>query len=221
MRLLQHVEGSVLWLFDAYPNVKDNLAQEAEQRGIDPARLVFAPRVATPDHMARQKLADLFLDTLPYNAHTTASEALWVGLPVLTLRGTTFAGRVAASLLQAIGLPELVTLSLADYEARALRLARHPEALAQLKVRLAENRMTHPLFDTTRFARHIERAFRRMWDLWAAGEAPQAFGVSPIPRQISTGRGCEGGMLHSATAQEGAVMAGLVPAIHAVPPLRG
>jgi predicted O-linked N-acetylglucosamine transferase (SPINDLY family) len=181
MRLLQQVEGSVLWLFDAYPNVKGNLAREAEQRGIDPARLVFAPRVATPAHLARQKLADLFLDTLPYNAHTTASEALWVGLPVLTLRGTTFAGRVAASLLHAIGLPELVTESLADYEARALHLATHKADLAALRRKLAANRATHPLFEAPRFARHIERAFRRMWDLWAAGEAPQAFGVPAMP----------------------------------------
>ena len=181
-RLLQQVEGSVLWLFDAYPNVKDNLAREAETRGIDPARLVFAPRVATPDHMARQKLADLFLDTLPYNAHTTASEALWVGLPVLTLPGTTFAGRVATSLLYAIGLPELVTESLADYEERALHLAIHAADLAELKGKLAQNRATHPLFDAPRFARHIESAYRRMWDLWAAGAAPQAFGVPAMPR---------------------------------------
>jgi predicted O-linked N-acetylglucosamine transferase (SPINDLY family) len=191
MRLLHKVEGSVLWLFDAYPNVRDNLAREAEKRGIDPTRLVFAPRVRTPDHVARQRLADLFLDTLPYNAHTTASEALWVGLPVLTLRGATFAGRVAASLLHAIGLPELVTETLEDYEAQALRLATRPEALADLRQKLAANRATHPLFDTPRFARHIESAFRRMWEIWVAGEAPQAFGVAPTTAPIAPMRSGE------------------------------
>jgi predicted O-linked N-acetylglucosamine transferase (SPINDLY family) len=183
MRLLRNVEGSVLWLFDAYPNVRENLVRQAEQRRIDATRLIFAPRVATPDHLARQRLADLFLDTLPYNAHTTASEALWVGLPVLTLRGTTFAGRVAASLLHAIGLPELVTETLEDYEAQAYRIATQPEVLGELRRKLVANRATHPLFDTPRFARHIENAFRRMWDIWTAGEAPQAFRVAAIAMQ--------------------------------------
>jgi protein O-GlcNAc transferase len=181
MRLLHRVEGSVLWLFDAHPDVRANLAREAAGRGIDPARLVFAPRVQMSDHLVRQKLADLFLDTQPYNAHTTASEALWVGLPVLTISGATFAGRVAASLLQAMGAPELITNSPAEYEQRALYLASHPDELADLRHKLALNRETSPLFDTPRFARHLEAAFQRMWALWASGEEPQAFSVSPLP----------------------------------------
>lgn len=185
MRLLAEVEGSVLWLFDAYPDVRTNLAREAESRGIAAERLVFAPRVATPDHLARQKLADLFLDTLPYNAHTTASEALWMGLPVLTLRGRTFAGRVAASLLLAVGLPELVAETLDDYEVLALALARDPAALAYLKSRLEQNRATAPLFDAPRFARNIESAFRQMWTTWAVGEEPRAFSVAALPASAS------------------------------------
>ena len=182
MRLLDKVDGSVLWLFEAHPEVKSNLSREAQRRGIDAARLVFAPRLRSADHLARQKHADLFLDTLPYNAHTTASEALWVGLPVLTCLGSSFAGRVAASLLHAVGLPELVATSLADYEATALRLATQREELAALKERLAANRAGAALFDAPRFARHIEGAYRRMWAIHAAGEKPQAFSVPPMPR---------------------------------------
>ncbi|HEY5225617.1 MAG TPA: tetratricopeptide repeat protein, partial [Methylovirgula sp.] len=147
MRLLAAVPDSVLWLFDANSQAKANLQKEAMQRGIDPGRLVFAPRVGPTDHLARQRLADLFLDCLPYNAHTTTSDALWVGLPVLTLIGESFAGRVAASLLHAIGLPELVTHSADDYETLALRLATEPERLADLRRKLAANRLNHPLFD--------------------------------------------------------------------------
>jgi protein O-GlcNAc transferase len=172
----------VLWLFDAYPGVKANLIKEAEKRGIDPARLVFAPRTHTPEHLARQKLADLFLDNVPINAHTTATEALWVGLPVLTIRGSTFAGRVAPSLLNAMGLPELIAESPADYEQRALHLATHPTALAELRQRLAANRLTSTLYDTPRFTRHIEAAFQRMWDIWAAGGEPEPFSVKPLPK---------------------------------------
>ena len=180
MRLLAGVPGSVLWLFDANAAVKANLRAAAAARGIDPDRLVFAPRLTKPDHLARQRLADLFLDTLPYNAHTTASDALWTGLPVVTCLGSTFAGRVAASLLHAIGLPELVTDTLAAYEALALALARDPGRLAALRRTLAANRLTAPLFDTPRFARHVEAAFDRMWALFAAGEAPQPFAVAPL-----------------------------------------
>ena len=125
-------------------------------------------------HLARHRLADLFLDTLPYNAHTTASDALWAGLPVLTCAGETFAGRVAGSLLRAVGLPELVTASLADYENLALALAREPQKLAELKEELARNLPSAPLFDTARYTRDLEAAYVRMWDLWRAGEAPQA-----------------------------------------------
>jgi protein O-GlcNAc transferase len=120
---------------------------------------VFAPKLPASEHLARHRLADLFLDTLPYNAHTTASDALWVGLPLVSCTGHTFAGRVAGSLLRAIGLPDLVTNSLTEYEALALRLARDGDQLAAFRARLARNKWTHPLFDTELFARNIESAY--------------------------------------------------------------
>jgi protein O-GlcNAc transferase len=180
MRLLQAVDGSVLWLFQANALAAVNLRREARARGVDPGRLIFAPHADIGEHLARLTCADLVLDTLPYNAHTTASDALWAEVPVLTLRGETFAGRVAASLLHAAGLPELVTDTLADYEALALELARDPERLATLRQRIAEGRATCALFDTDRFRRHIEAAYTRMWEGWRRGDAPQGFGVEPI-----------------------------------------
>ena len=179
MRLLGAVPRSILWLLDDNPWEKKNLAREAAARGIAPERIVFAPKLPPPDHLARHRLADLFLDTLPYNAHTTASDALWAGLPLVTCVGRTFAGRVAGSLLRAIGLPELVTGSLEEYEVLALRLARDGDLLAALRARLARNKWTHPLFDTERFARNIEAAYRQMWETWRAGRPPAAFSVSP------------------------------------------
>jgi protein O-GlcNAc transferase len=152
----------VLWLLGHTDGAVVNLRREAATRGIDPDRLVFAPRVDLESHLSRQRLADLFLDTIDYNAHTTASDALWVGLPVLTCMGSTFAGRVAASLLTTIGLPELIATDLAEYERLALELARHPERLAAIKAKLAANRDTSPLFDTTRFARDIEGVYQAM-----------------------------------------------------------
>ena len=125
-------------------------------------------------------MADLFLDTLPYNAHATASDALWMGLPVLTCQGRALAGRVAASLLHAIGLPELVTVTLADYEALALRIATEPALLVAARTKLARNRQTHPLFDIDRFRRHIEAAYTRMWKIFERGEPPQSFSVRPL-----------------------------------------
>jgi len=178
MRLLAQVEGSVLWLLDG-PHA-DNLRREAMSRGIEPSRLIFAPKLAPEQHLARHQLADLFLDTLPYNAHTTASEALWAGLPVLTCQGASFAARVASSLLNAVGLPELVTTSLADYEALALRLATEPALLAAARAKLARNRQTHALFDTDRLRRHIEAAYTRMWEIFERGEPPQSFAVAPL-----------------------------------------
>ena len=177
MRLLHAVEGSVLWLLGDNESAERNLRMEAQARGIDPARLVFASRLPLDEHLARHRVADLFLDTLPYNAHTTASDALWTGLPVLTREGTAFAGRVAASLLSAIGLPELVTHSIEDYEALALRLAKNPSLLEEYRNRLATNRLTYPLFDTERFRRHIEAAYLQMWEVWQRGEQPGSFGV--------------------------------------------
>ena len=177
MRLLHAVDGSVLWLLADNESAERNLRKEAQARGIDPARMVFAGRLPLKDHLARHRLADLFLDTLPVNAHTTASDALWTGLPVLTCEGTAFAGRVAASLLYAVGLPELVTHSIEDYEALALRLARDPSLLEGYRNRLATHRLTHPLFDTDRFRHHIEAAYLQMWKIWQRGEQPRSFAV--------------------------------------------
>jgi predicted O-linked N-acetylglucosamine transferase (SPINDLY family) len=161
-RLLQAVPGSVLWLFESNPQASTNLIREIERRGIDRSRLVFAPWAAPALHLARAQLADLFLDTLPCNAHTTASDALWAGLPVLTCQGQTFASRVASSLLRAVDCPELITHSLDEYEALALALARDPARLGAIRQRLADRRMSAPLFDSERFARDLEALYRRM-----------------------------------------------------------
>ena len=179
MRLLSGVEGSVLWLLEDNPFAAENLRREAAANGVNPDRLIFAPRTTPDNHLARQKLADLFLDTLPYNAHTTASDALWVGLPVITTLGTTFPGRVAASLLTAIGLPELITPSLGDYERLALKLAREPAALAALKAKIETHRSSFPLFDTKLFARNLEAALVRMRERHRQGLPPQTFAVTP------------------------------------------
>jgi predicted O-linked N-acetylglucosamine transferase (SPINDLY family) len=179
MRLLRRVEGSVLWLLGTHPFTEENLGKAAAARGVDPARLVYAKRVQLDRHLARHRLADLFLDTLPYNAHTTASDALWVELPVVTCLGEAYAGRVAASLLEAIGLPELVTHSLDDYEALALRLATEPSLLAAFRDRLSRNRLSFPLFDSDRYRRHIEAAYTTMWELWQRGESPRNFAIAP------------------------------------------
>ena len=177
MRLLKRVEGSVLWLLEDNAAASRNLRSEAASRGVQAQRLVFAPRLLPPEHLARQRLADLFLDTLPCNAHTTASDALWAGLPLLTCRGNAFPGRVAASLLRALGLPELISGNLADYEALALKLATMPELLANIKSRLARNRGTQPLFDTDRYRRHLECAYVTMVERYQRGEPPQSFSV--------------------------------------------
>ena len=180
MRLLHAVDGSVVWLSRASDAVMRNLRAAAVAHGIDPTRLVFAPRTAhLADHLARHRLADMFLDTLPYNAHATASDALWAGLPVVTCAGRSLAGCVAASLLEATGLADLVTHDLSQYEALALRLARDGAAIARVKARLAQNRASSPLFDTDRFRRHIEAAYVTMWERWQRGEHPQGFAVEP------------------------------------------
>jgi protein O-GlcNAc transferase len=180
MRLLGAVDGSVLWLFHTTDLAAANLRKEAGTRGIAPDRLVFARLVDLPEHVARLSQADLFLDTLPYGAHTTASDALWAGVPVVTVMGQSFPGRVGASLLSAIGLPELVTHNLADYEAMARKLATDPARLAAIRRKLAQNRLNYPLFDTDRFRRHIEAAYMTMWDIWQRGEKPRPFRVDPI-----------------------------------------
>lgn len=178
MRLLRSVPAAVLWLLSGDETARANLCREAEARGIAADRLCFATRLPVPDHLARHRLADLFLDTLPYNAHTTASDALWAGLPVLTCAGRSLAARVAGSLLLAVGLPELITTSLEQYEALALKLARDPSLLGALRARLERNRPSAPLFDTVRYCRHLESAFRTMHERWQRGEAARSFAVS-------------------------------------------
>lgn len=181
MRLLARVEGSVLWLFEDNPAVPENLRREAAARGVPAGRLVFARRAPLlEDHLARYRLADLFLDTLPYNAHVTTIDALWTGLPVLTCTGSTFAGRVAGSLLHAIGLPELVTGTHDEYEAVACRLACEPAHLAELSARLAANRLTRPLFDTDRFRVHIEQAYLQMHARAMKGQEPAPIFINPV-----------------------------------------
>lgn len=180
MRLLAGVPGSVLWLSRGTPQSERNLRAEAGRRGIDPARLVFATRTEKlEDHLARHRLADLFLDTFPYNAHTTACNALRAGLPVLTCAGNGFASRVAASLLHCLDLPELVTASLADYEALAFTLANDRALLGNYRSRLLRNRETHPLFDNERYRRHIEAAYERMVEIARSGEKPTGFTIPP------------------------------------------
>jgi len=165
MRLLSKVEGSVLWLSNLNQAAVRNLSREAKTRDVDGKRLIFAPFVAKPeDHLARLQCADLFLDTLPYNAHTTAADALAAGLPVVTCLGGTFAGRVAASLLHAAGLPELMTNTISGYEDLALALARDRNHLAGLRSKLIANRVTEPLFDTARYTRNLEAVFLQIFD---------------------------------------------------------
>jgi protein O-GlcNAc transferase len=178
MRLLGNVPESVLWLLETNDLAKRNLCAEARKRGIDADRLKFAPVVPPGQHLARHRHADLFLDTLPCNAHTTASDAIWAGLPLLTCAGDTFAGRVAGSLLMACGLPELVTNSLADYEARAMELAQTPQALAALRDRLGLSRDPGGPFDTPRTVARIEAAFRQMWSTWRSRAPAAPFAVA-------------------------------------------
>ena len=177
MRILAAVPHSVLWLLDSGEQVSRNLRKEAARHGIEEKRLVFAKKAPLKDHLCRVAAADLLLDTLPYNAHTTASDALWVGLPVLTCSGRSFASRVAASLLHAAGLPELVMDSLALYEAEAIRLANDPAVVAALRARLMTNRSTSALFDTTAYTRHFETALTTMVAQRERGEPPRPFSV--------------------------------------------
>jgi len=180
MRILKAVEGSVLWLLSDNQTAEANLRSQMRARGVDDSRLIFAKRLTLAEHLARHRAADLFLDTLPYNAHTTASDALWAGLPVLTQMGTTFPGRVAASLLKAVKLPELITHTTEQYEALAIDLATHPEKLAQIREKLAANRLTTPLFDTPTFAKHIETAYEQMMERYWAGLAPDHIEVRSL-----------------------------------------
>jgi predicted O-linked N-acetylglucosamine transferase (SPINDLY family) len=187
MRLLAAVPGSVLWLLASNDLVERNLRREAETRGVAPGRLVFAPRLPLAEHLARHHNADLFLDTLPCNAHTTASDALWAGLPLVTCVGHTLAGRVAGSLLDAIGLPELMTTSPEDYERTALTLARDRRRLNELRETLRRGRETSPLFDIPRFAANLEAGYARMWRTWCAGERPASFAIGAAAHAVAGG----------------------------------
>ena len=183
MRLLRQVENSVLWILADSPALERNLRREAQVRGVAADRLVLAPRAKYGNYLARYCLADLFLDTLPFNGGTTVSDALWAGLPVVTCSGEAFAARMAGSLLNAIGLPELITQTLADYERLALKLATDADMLADIRAKLSRNRSNYPLFDTDRFRRHIESAFATMHERHRRSEPPASFSVSCIERQ--------------------------------------
>ena len=180
MRLVSQVENSVLWMLDENDQFADNMRRVAAGHGVDPGRLIFAPKATQPVHMARLALADLFLDTAPCTAHTMASEALWMGLPLVTLRGGTFAGRVASSLLRAAGVPVLIVNSLGEYENLVLALARDPFRLESLRARLAATRSTCALFDTAATTRNIESAYTIMLERWQVGDLPQSFAVSQL-----------------------------------------
>jgi len=180
MNLLRKVDRSVLWLYTENESSSENLLKEARARGVGADRLVFARHVDFDRHLSRLRLGDLFLDTFPYNAHTTASDALWMGLPVLTCSGRSFPSRVAGSLLRAAGIPELITQSMQDYEALGLRLATDGQLLSGIKARLERNRKACALFDTDRFRRHLESAYMTMLEIRQRGEKPGAFSVDPI-----------------------------------------
>jgi len=172
MRILLAVEGSVLFLLDANETATSNLKKEAEARGVIADRLVFAKPLPTPEYLARYRIADLFLDTLPYNAGTTASDALRMGLPVLTLMGKSFASRMAASLLNAVGLPELITINPEAYESLAIKLAKNPEELSKIKKKLINNLPTSALYNTKLFTQHIESAYQKIYKRYQDDLAP-------------------------------------------------
>ena len=174
MRILTRIEKSVLWLSQANSAAARNLSKEAARRGVHPERLIFAERwTSLPEHLARLRAADLFLDTLPYNAHATALDALWAGLPVLTCEGQSFAARVAASLLRTLGVPQLITGSTSQYEEMAIGLAQNPAQLSQLRTRLAQNRSSSALFDTERYTRNLEAAYEQIHQRYQSGAAPE------------------------------------------------
>ena len=172
-------DGSVLYLYADNDLAAINLKKEAELRRCDPGRLIFARHLPVPEYLARYRAVDLFLDTLPYNAGTTASDALWAGLPVLTCVGETFAGRIAASVLNAIRLPELIAATQDEYVTLAIVLAKHPQRLQEIRQKLAQNRLTAPLFDTPLFTRHIETAYTRMHERYRAGLPPDHIYFTP------------------------------------------
>ncbi len=193
-RLLQAVPDSVLWLLDANLQAKHNLWREAQARGVARERVIFAPKWPYERHLLRIQHADLFLDNQPYNAHTTASDALWAGVPIVTFPGPTFAARVAASLLQAAGVTETIAASLAEYESIALRLARAPQELASLRARLLANRGTCALFDSRSLARNLEHLYERMFERWRSGQ--------PADHLLPVQRGPVGALICDETRRE-------------------
>jgi predicted O-linked N-acetylglucosamine transferase (SPINDLY family) len=176
-RIMQAVAGSVLWLLGEGAGQQRRLRDEAVSRGVRAERLVFAKRIPYGEHLVRLRLADLFLDTLPFNAGATAGDVLWAGVPLLTCAGEAFASRMAGSVLRAVGMPELITDSPAEYEARAIELARDADQLAALRARLAANRHTHPLFDMNRYCKYLEAAYVAMWERSQRGEPPEGINV--------------------------------------------
>lgn len=177
MKILHQVPESILWLLLGNKIAEENLKREAEARGVRPERLIFAGKLPKDEHLARLRLADLALDTRIYNGHTTTSDALWAGVPLITLQGNHFASRVSSSILTAVGLPELITYRLEEYQALALRLASNPTELKAVQRRLERNRLTEPLFDTPRFAKNLEKAYEKMWKIHLAGEKPRQIEV--------------------------------------------
>ena len=187
MRLLTRIPGSVLWLMKLNSSAEANLVKEAEARGVDSSRIIFATRVPSiEDHLARYQLADLFLDTIPYNAHTTTCDVLFAGLPVLTCPGGAMHSRVAGSLLGAIGIPEMIVGSLAEYEEVALKLALDSALLAETKERLRANKDTYPLFNTMQFCRNLEKAYTVMWERYQNKQPPEHFDVAGVGRIIDS-----------------------------------
>ena len=186
MRILHQVPNSVLWLLEDNATAAANLRKEAKARGIEPHRLIFAARMPLPEHLARHRVADLFIDSLPYNAHTTASDALWAGLPVLTCMGESFASRVAGSLLNAIELPELITTTQAEFEVRAVELALNHNQLKMIRDKLDKNRLTTPLFDSELFTRHLENAYEQMMQRYHASLPPYHITVNTLVKKQDT-----------------------------------
>ncbi len=183
MNILRQVPNSVLWLLWRSQLTENNLKKEAQKRGIHPNRLIFAPKVPKDEHLARHKLADLALDTRIYNGHTTTSDALWAGVPVIAMIGTHFASRVSSSILNAVGCP-LIARNLQEYQDFAVRLANNPNELNMIRQKLAKYRLTQPLFDTPRFARNLENAYRQMWEIFKSGQSPRQIYPSPPPPRI-------------------------------------
>lgn len=177
MKILNQVPKSVMWVIAGSKIAEKNLMHEAEAHGVGRGRIVCAKKMSREEHLARLRYADLALDTRIVNGAITTSDALWSGVPVVTLQGTHFASRMSSSILSAVGLPEMVTHSLADYEALAIRLAQQPNELQASRQKLLQNRLTMPLFDTPRFVRNLEIAFRKMWRIYVSGDSPRPIKV--------------------------------------------